>query len=149
MMTYVWAILIYWLVYFVASYAVVEVMQDWLYDEVLAKGWQLAAGTLALAALSAWLRPSFDTMFTSDIAWTVLQAIAWFLVFMLFQFHPKHAVGLGPLVMVLASGLATLGVDSLTKPSRTLAPVQARPSNEPIRKSLSAPPPPPAPAPEK
>lgn len=140
MMAHVWVVLIYWLVFFVACYSVVEVMQDQLYDEVTPRsGLKVAGGSLVLALLAAWLRPSFETMFTADIAWTVLQAIVWFAVFTLaFQFHPPHALGLGLVTMVLVSGLASLGVESLTRRSKTVAPVQARPSNEPIRKSLNA-----------
>lgn len=149
-MAMVWAVLIYWLAFFVACLTVVEVFQDWFYDEVTPhSALKVGAGTLPLALLAAWLRPSFDTMFTSDIAWTLLQAVAWFGVFTLaFQFHPTHALMTGLVTMVLVTGLATLGVDSLTKPSRTLAPVQRRRNNQPIRRSLT-PPPAPAPAPKK
>jgi hypothetical protein len=142
MLTTVWVVLIYWMSFFVACLTAIEVLQDWFYDEVTPRsGLKAAGGALVLALLAAWLRPSFDTMFTSDIAWTLLQAIVWWVVFTLvFQFHPGHAT-IGIVIMVLVSGLATLGVDSLTKPSRTLAPVQARPNNEPVRKSLAPVPP--------
>lgn len=144
----VWPVLIYWVVFFVACLVAVETFQDWFYDEVVLKrsATVVALGALPLAALAAWLRPSFDTMFTTDIAWTLLQAIAWFAVFTLaFQFHPTHALMVGLGVMVLVTGLATLGVDSLTKPSRTLAPVRATPNNQPIRRPIApAAPPPPA-----
>jgi hypothetical protein len=135
--------LIYWLVLFVACYTVCEVAQDQLYDEVTPKvGLKVAGGSAILAVLATWLRPSFETMFTNDIAWTLLQAVVWFAVFTLvFQFHPPHALGLSLVTMALVLGLATLGVDSLTKASPTLAPVKATPDNVPIRKSLSTPPP--------
>lgn len=135
--------LIYWLVLFVACYTVTEVGQDQFYDEVTKRvGLKVGAGSFILAALATWLRPSFETIFTANIAWTLLQAIVWFAVFMLiFEFHPWHALGLSLITMVLVTGLATMGVESLTKPSRTLAPVRSRPANEPIRKSLTAPPP--------
>lgn len=140
--------LIYWLVLFVACYTVTELGQDQFYDEVTPRvGLKVAAGSLILAALATWLRPSFETIFTANIAWTMLQAIVWFFVFMLiFEFHPWHALALSLVTMVLVTGLATMGVDSLTKSTRTLPPVRSRPANEPIRKSLSAPP---APAPAK
>ena len=55
-------------------------------------------------------RRSYDSMFTSNFAWTVLQGIVWFGVFtLIFQFHPWHALGLGLVTMVLVSGLATMG----------------------------------------
>jgi hypothetical protein len=140
MMAYVWALLIYWLVYFVACYFVLEKTQDLLYDEVTPhSGLKVAGGTLLLAALAARFQSSFLTMFTSDIGWTVLQAIVWFLVFtFVFQFHPPHALGLSLVTMVLVSGLASLGVESLMKPSRTVSPAQARPTSEPRRGSLNA-----------
>jgi len=143
MMANVWALLIYWLVFLAACYTVVEVMQDQFYDEVTPQAWlKVGGGTLIFAALAVWLRPSFDTMFTSDIAWTVLQGIVWFVVFTLvFQFHPPHALGLSLMTMVLVSGLATLGVDSLTKGSRPATPVRAGSNTGPIRKSLNTLPP--------
>ena len=94
----VWPFLIYWLVFFVACYAACEVGQDFFYDEVTPNvGLRSVAGSLILAALATWLRPSFDTMFTANIAWTVLQAIVWFGVFIfIFEFHPWHALALEP-----------------------------------------------------
>ena len=138
MFAYVVPLLIYWLVLFVLCYIVVEVGQDQLYDEVTPRvGLKVAFGTLLLAMLLTWLRPSLDRMLTSDIAWTVLLALAGFGVFTLvFQFQPQHAAWIGALTMVLSSGLATLGVDSLTKPRPVAA---ARPAEQakPIRRSLS------------
>lgn len=147
MFAIIWPMLIYWLVFFVACYTVVEVGQDQFYDEVTPNvGWKVAAGSLILAALATWLRPSYESIFTSDIAWTALQAIVWVLVFMfVFQFHPWHALGLGLVTMVLVAGLATLGVDSLTRPSLTVAPVQPR-GNQPVRKAIGPIGAPPAPA---
>ncbi len=137
----VWPFLIYWLAFFVACYTVCEVLQDMLYDEVTpGVGLKVAGGAAILAALATWLRPSFDTFFTADIAWTLLQAVVWFGVFVLIlQFHPWHALGFSLVTMVLVTGLASLGVDSLTRPSRAVAPARSRPNNVPIRKSLGAP----------
>src|SRR5437660_9747036 len=92
-----WPLLIYWLALFVVCYMVVEVAQDQFYDEVTPRAWlKVGLGTLVLAALATWLRPSYDLMFTQDLPWTALQGIAWFIVFTLvFQFHPKHAAALG------------------------------------------------------
>jgi hypothetical protein len=61
----VWPLLIYWLVLYVACYTACEVGQDQFYDEVTPNvGLKVAAGSLILAALATWIRPSFDTMFT-------------------------------------------------------------------------------------
>ncbi len=140
MFTIVISVLIYWLVFFVTCYIVVAQGQDMFYDEVTPyAAAKVAGGSLVLAGLAAWIHPSFDTIFTSNIAWTLLQAIVWFGVFVLaFQFHPVHAIGLSLVTMVLVTGVATLGVDSLTKSTPTLAPVKPR-GNEPVRRSLSAP----------
>src|SRR5215204_110305 len=120
----VWPFLIYWLALFVACYTIVEVTQDQLYDEVIPMAWlKVGLGSLLLAAMLTWLRTSYDTMFTSDLPWTVLQAIAWFVVFTLvFQFHPQHAAAIGIVAMLLICGIATMGVESLTKPTPALRP---------------------------
>lgn len=141
MQAIVWALVIYWLAYFVACLSVVEVMQDWFYDEVTPRsGLKVAFGALILAGMAVWLKPTYDTMFTNDFAWTLLAGIVWVGVFILiFQFHPLHALGISLVTMILVSGLATLGVDSLTKPSRPAAALKARTNNEPLRRPLSAP----------
>jgi hypothetical protein len=138
MFAIVLAFLIYWLVFFVACFFINETFQDWLYDEVPKySGLRVAGGSLILAALATKLRPSFDTMFTNDIAWTVLQGVVWFAVFtLILQFHPWHALGLSLVTMVLVAGLATLGVESMTTPSKTVAPVQEK-GAPPVRKSLA------------
>ena len=125
----VWPLLIYWLVFFVACYIACEVGQDQFYDEVTPNvGLKVAGGSFILAALATWLKPSFDTMFTTEIAWTFLAAIVWFLVFtFILEFHPWHALAVGLVSMVLVCGLATMGVESLTKPSKTVAPTRTRP----------------------
>lgn len=140
-----WPFLIYWLALFIACYTVVEFGQDQLYDEVTPyAGLKVGAGSMILAALMTWLRPSFETMFTTAIAWTALQGIVWFIVFtLIFQFHPPHALGIGLLTMALVSGVATMGVESLTKPSPALTPVRELTISKPVRRSLgpAAPPP--------
>jgi hypothetical protein len=152
MTTIVWPLLIYWLVLFVVCFMLVEIGHDQLYDQVTAHaGWKVAGGSLLLAGLLAGLRAygfpaSFESMFTTNIGWTFLQGVVWFLVFMfIFQFHPWHALGLGLTTMVLVSGLATMGVDSVLAKKRG-ATAASRPviGNEPVRQSLgsgSAPPP--------
>ncbi|MGE3819832.1 MAG: hypothetical protein AB7I30_10370 [Isosphaeraceae bacterium] len=134
------AFLIYWLIFFVANLSAIEVGHDQFYDEVTPYSAVKAAGGSAfLAILATWLRPSFETMFTNDLAWTVLQGMAWFLVFLfVYQFHPWHALGISLVTMVLVAGLATLGVDSMTRPKATVAPLQPK-GAPPVRGSLSTP----------
>jgi hypothetical protein len=145
MMSAIWAFLIYWLVIFVASFVVTEVGQDQLYDEVTPRvGLKVGSGSLLIALLLTALRyfgvpASFESMFTTNIAWTLLQGIVWFGVFtLILQFHPWHALGLGIATMLLVSGLATMGVESILAPStartaagRPFAPTPA------VRQSLS------------
>ena len=81
---------------------------------------------------------SFESMFTTNIGWTLLQGVVWFGVFMLIlRFHPWHALGLGVATMLLCSGLATMGVESvLTKSRDRKAATRAFTSHEPVRQSL-------------
>jgi hypothetical protein len=121
--TYVLPFLIYWLIVFVGCYVVVEYSQNYLYDEPTPGfGLKLAVGTAILAGLLVWTRTSFDTMFTSELPKTVLTGIVWFAIFTLvFRFQPQHAVAIGLATMLLLTGVATLGVDSLTRSNqRTL-----------------------------
>jgi hypothetical protein len=144
-MAIIWPLLIYWLVLFVACFIVVEIGQDQLYDEVTPHaGLKVAGGTFLIAALLTTLRAkgfpaSFESMFTTNIAWTALQGVVWFLVFMLiFQFHPWHALGLGIATMLLVSGFATMGVESLlSRPAPTSAAARPFTPSEPVRQSLS------------
>jgi hypothetical protein len=145
MATIVWPFLIYWLVLFVACFVVVEIGQDQLYDEVTPRGGlKVATGSFLLAALLTGLRAygfpaSFESMFTTNIAWTVLQGVAWFLVFtLILQFHPWHALGLGIATMLLVTGLATMGVESvLSRPAPASAARRATVPSEPVRQSLA------------
>ena len=132
------------MVLFVACFTVVEIAQDQLYDEVTPwAGFKVAGGSLLLAALLTGLRaygyPSaFLSMFTTNIMWTVLQGVAWFLVFMLvLRFHPWHAFGLGVATMLVSSGLATMVVDSvMATPRETAAATRAHTVTEPVRQGL-------------
>jgi uncharacterized membrane protein YdcZ (DUF606 family) len=145
MSTIVWPLLIYWLVMFVACFVVVEVAQDQLYDEVTPRaGLKVASGSLLIALLLTWMRArgepvSYQSMFTTNIAWTVLQGIVWFGVFtLILQFHPWHALGLGLATMVMVCGLATMGVESvLAKPAQTAAATRSFVPSQPVRQSLS------------
>ncbi len=142
MLSVIVAFLVFWLILFVACFVVSEYAQKYLYDETAANlGVKLAIGTAILAALATAFRPSYDTMFTSEIAWTVLQAIAWFLVFMLvLGFHLPHALGLGLATFVLAAGMATMAIDSLTGDTPAGTRVEIRPPSKPLRRPAYAPP---------
>ncbi len=143
-MSTILAILIYWLVTFVACYIVVEIGQDQLYDEVTPRvGLKVAGGSLLLASMLTIFHArgsaaSFETMFTTNILWTIFQAIVWIGVFMLiFQFHPWHAFGLGIATMILVQGVATMGVVSMTTPTPAVVNRPAAAVNQPVRQSLS------------
>ena len=145
MATIIWALLIYWLVLFVACFVVVEIGHDQLYDEVTPHaGLKVAGGSLLIAILLTALKAydkqaSFQTMFTDNIIWTLLQAIVWAGVFVLiFQFHPWHGLGIGLVTMLLVTGLATMGVESLlAKPVATTQTIRSINSNQPVRQSVS------------
>ena len=160
MWTFILPLLIYWLVMFVVCFVVVELGHDQLYDEVTPHaGLKVLGGSLLIAAVLTTLRAkglpaSFESMFTTNIIWTVLQGLIWFGVFMLiFQFHPWHALGLGLATMLLATGLATMGVEALlTKKVPTTQSTRTFQSNQPVRQSSTpkvAPAPGPAAAPAK
>jgi hypothetical protein len=82
---------------------------------------------------------SYDSMFTSSFVWTVLQGLVWFGVFtLIFQFHPWHALGIGLVTMLLVTGIATMGVDSLlTKTADTPQARRATVSSQPVRQSVT------------
>jgi hypothetical protein len=128
--------LIYWMIFFVVGYIVTDYAQKYLYDETTPSlGLKLTLGTLILAILATKFRPSFDTMFTSEIAWTALQAIAWAGVFVLvFRFHPTHGTALGLATMILASGLATLAIDSLRGQAPEAARTEINRAQTPLRR---------------
>ena len=145
MWTIIFTLLIYWLVMFVACFVVVEIGQDQLYDEVTPHaGLKVAAGSLLIAILLTVLRKnglsvSYESMFTTNIMWTVLQGVVWFGVFtLIFQFHPWHALGLGVATMLLVTGLSTMGVESLLdRPVPTSQSTRSLISNQPVRQSVA------------
>jgi hypothetical protein len=145
MMSIIWPFLIYWLVIFVACFVVSEVAQDQLYDEVTPHvGLKVTAGSCLIAMLLTALRhygfpASFESMFTTNIAWTLLQGVVWFGVFtLILQFHPWHALGLGIATMLMVSGLATMGVESvLSRPAPTSAAARPFAPTKPVRQSLT------------
>lgn len=154
MWTFILPLLIYWLVLFVVCFVVVEVGQDQLYDEVTPHaGLKVLGGSLVIAAVLTTLRAkglpaSYESMFTTNIIWTVLQGLVWFGVFtLILQFHPWHALGLGLATMLMATGLATMGVESLlTRKVPTTQSTRSFQSTRPVRQSSA---PKGAPAPEK
>ena len=147
-MATLWAFLIYWLVVFVGIYVVTEIGQDQLYDQVTPHvGLKVGGGSLLIAVMLATFyhrgaEASFDSMFTTNILWTVFQAIVWFGVFtLILQFHPWHALGLGIATMLLVQGLATMGVSSMLAPTPPTATTPAAVVNKPVRQSLTPVPP--------
>ncbi len=142
MLTLIWPLLIYWLGLFVVCFVVVELGHDQLYDEVTPHaGLKVAGGSLLIAAVLTWLRwmgepASYASIFT---VWTLLQGLVWFGVFtLIFQFHPWHALGLGIATMLLVTGLATMGVDSLLSKSPATPQVQrGTGSGQPVRQSIA------------
>lgn len=141
-------LIVNFLVLFVALYVVAEYGHYYLYDQgppLLAV--RVAVGALVLGLLLLWTRSSFDTMFTSEIGKTVLQGIAWFLVFMfILRFHPWHALGLSVATMLLVAGLAGLVVDSFNR-SQGRNPIPVRQPSKPYRQAIPAASPPPSVAP--
>jgi hypothetical protein len=135
--TIVGTVLIYWLVMFVLSYIAVEIGQDQLYDEVTPMaGLKVTGGSLLLAIMLTYFHPTFDSMFTKSLAGTILQAFIWIGVFLfIYQFHPWHALAIALPLMLISSGFATMGVDSVTKPTPAVRPVSKMSTSQPIRKS--------------
>ncbi len=144
MMALIWPFLIYWLVIFVACFVVVEIAQDQLYDEVTPRvGLKVTGGSALIAVVLTALRyygvaASFESMFTTNIAWTLLQGVIWFGVFtLILRFHPWHALGIGTATMLMVSGLATMGVESvLSRPAPTSAAGRPFAPTKAVRKSL-------------
>jgi hypothetical protein len=138
MLAILWPFLIYWLVMFVLSYIAVEIGQDTLYDEVTPKsGWKVAGGSFLLAMMLTYFHPTFDSMFTTSIAWTVLQAIVWCGVFILiYQFHPWHGPAIALPVMLITSGFATMGVDSILKKTPVQRTGSSLIKSQPVRRAL-------------
>jgi hypothetical protein len=140
MFTTIVAFSIYWLVMFVLSYLAVEVGQDQLYDEATPMaGLKVAGGSLLLAVMLTYFHPRFDSMFTEKVASTVFQALIWIGVFILiYQFHPWHGLAIALPLMLLCSGFATMGVDSVTTPTPTLRRASSLSAGKPVRKAAAA-----------
>ncbi|MDG3004050.1 hypothetical protein [Paludisphaera mucosa] len=142
MWTLLFTFAIYWLVAFVGCFVAVEIAQDALYDQVTPRaGLKVTLASVVLGLVMTYFHPSFESMFTTNVLWTVLQGIVWVGAFMLIlQFHPWHALGLGALLMCLVAPLATMGVDSMLAPDAQAQRVRAGASaaaTKPVRGSLS------------
>jgi hypothetical protein len=127
-----------WLMFFAAIYMVVEYGQTYLYDETTPNmGLKVLIASVLLAAVQTWARTAYETMFTSEIAKTLLQAIVWFAVFTLvLRFHPPHALAIGLVAMVLLTGAANLAATSLSGRPGSSAPTSSRAASKPLRKSI-------------
>ena len=112
---------IYFFVLFVACFIVVSQGQDTLYDEATpGAAPKVLLGSFILAVALTWTHSSFATMFTDDFGKTAIQGILWFGVFtLIFRFHPWHGLGIGLATMLIITGLATMGVDSLLSKTPT------------------------------
>ncbi len=121
---------IYWLLFFVVQFIMVEYAQTYLYEETTPYfGLKVLIGSGLLAAMATYFRPNFATMLTNDIHWTALQALAWVGIFtLLYQFHPWHALALGLAGLVSVPALATMTIDSLSRSER----VVSRPTPQPV-----------------
>ena len=146
-MATLWAFLIYWLVVFVGCYVVIGDRSGPALRRGHAPRRAQGGGRVAPPRARCWRRSitdgppaSFDSMFTTNIIWTVFQAIVWFGVFtLIFQFHPWHALGLGIATMLLVQGLATMGVNSMLTPTPGRRSTPAAAVNKPVRQSLAPP----------
>jgi hypothetical protein len=135
--TLILPLFLYWLFLFVALYIVAEYGQYYIFESALPYNAPRAlVGSFLLALVLLWTRTSFDTMLTSGIGMTVIQGIAWFLVFtFILQFHPLHGAVLGVITMLLIPGVATMAVDSLRRPVGVDRPTITRPS-KPLRTAI-------------
>ncbi len=128
--------LVYWLILYVAFYITVEFAQNYLYDETTALAWlKVGIGSALLAAFLTYTQTGFDTILTEGFGWSVIQAIAWFVVFTLvFRFQPIHAFAIGVCAFFILAGTATLAVDSLTGKTPTPTPLKQYEDNEMLRR---------------
>jgi hypothetical protein len=55
----------------------------------------------------------------------------------IYQFHPWHALAIALPLMLISSGFATMGVDSVTRPAPAQRPVSRTVTSQPVRKSLA------------
>jgi hypothetical protein len=146
----IWAFLLYTFICFVISFILVEYGQKYLYDEVTPYvGLKVLGGAAVMGAFLTWTRSSFATMFTSDLPYTALMAIAWAGVFILiYRFQPLHGAAFALAAVLLLPGLASIAVEGMMRPSVNPATVP-RTTAKPLRKAIGGGAPPaaePAPA---
>lgn len=144
----IWQFLLYTFICFVVSFILVEYGQKYLYDEVTPYvGLKVLGGAVLMGGLLTWTKSSFDTMFTADVPYTALLALAWAAVFILcFRFQPAHGAVFALVAVLLLPGMATIVVQSMTtaRPNpATTTPGRAKPP----RKALGGQPIAPAPEP--
>jgi hypothetical protein len=141
------AFLFYWLILFVACFAVVEYGQTYFYDEATpGSGWRVTLGSALLAVYLTWFRPEYHTMFTLYLGYSVILAIAGFAIFtLIYRFNPWHALPLGVVTVLLFSGMATMGIESFGNRNRPPSTIVQNPS-KPLRHATKTPVPTPAPA---
>ncbi len=125
-MFWLWSFLIYWLVMFVTCYVVVDFGQRYYYEEPTKHAaLRVAAGSLIFAALltrrgvvvgrlageiPAW----YDGVLASPVLLAAVLTLLAFAVFtLLFEYHPRHAIMIGPATVLIMAVLAGLAVDSL------------------------------------
>ncbi len=140
--------LLYTFICFVVSFILVEYGHKYLYDEVTPYvGLKVLGGAVLMGGLLTWTKSSFDTMFTADLPYTALMAIAWAAIYILiFRFQPVHGALFALAAVLLLPGLATIAVQSVTatRPNpATVTPGKAKP----LRRTLGGPPATPEPAP--
>ncbi len=132
--------LVFWLIFFVAISVLVEFAQNYLYDETTPNaGFKVLLASALLAVVQTWARTSFETMFTSDFPWTVLQAIIWFVLFtLILRFHPVHALAVSLGAMIFLTGMSGLAYNSLSRRAAGGSAVQKREVSKPLRKSIGS-----------
>ncbi len=136
-MFWLWTLLIYGLLFFVATYIVVEVAQKYFYDEVVKySGLRIGAISLLLAGALTWWNPSSLDLVTVELGRTALIAVAAFVLYVVgLQFHPQHALLTGPATIVLVSLAAAMACESLSGAGdRAQGPDPFPRSNRPVRR---------------
>ncbi len=142
---YLLPFLFYWTILFAVCFVAVEYGQSYFYDEATpSAAIKVAIGSTLLAMLLTYTRPHYDTMFTSEILWTVILAIAAFVIFtFIFRFHPWHGAALGIGSVLLFAGMATMALDSFQNRNRPES-ERTKYSSKPIRRATGVPVTPPA-----
>ncbi len=133
-------LLVYWLVFFTIHFMIVEYGQNYLYDEPTpSTGLKVTIGSFIAAVAATYFQPSFDTMFTTYLQWSALQALLWFGIFtLIYQFHPQHGLGLSLATFMLFPGLTSMAVDGITRGSPAAAQTKLTEPGKAVRRSAPA-----------